>query len=148
MNPAHPKIVFAILLKDLENKDAIASDFEKAINTLSSNSKWVIQAPQMIDHVDEQEDGSSVHSYGVFMEQYSAYPPYDKEIPAFIDRLHYKETAALMAAITPLSAAHKCSFSVYYNNDQIGQISLGEIHKNITEGLMEAWDESLKAKGA
>ncbi|MEZ6044328.1 MAG: hypothetical protein R3C11_01840 [Planctomycetaceae bacterium] len=121
----------------------VTQAFEELLISLASRRPWVIDAPQLVDYIDEFPDGSEVHTYGAALQMYSASEPWRKTLPPQIDRYHLEEVTLIVEELCKLSLELNCDFMLQYDDVYVGCIKNGITDESIRIGLLDEWQKML-----
>ncbi len=135
----HPTNCLYFVMEGEVNSDRM-DVFEKWLLCVRSKRSWVIQSPELIDYMDENDsfDGSS-HTFGGALRMYSALPPWGEKLSKEIDRAQLEETEFLLNELSNLSRQLGCNFRLQLDRTPVGVISNGEFDDGIQVGLVGEW---------
>jgi hypothetical protein len=139
VNPGHPSSCLYVVMDGDINADRMDA-FESWLSHAGSERSWVIQPPELIDYMDEDDSlGGSSHTFGCALRLYSALPPWGEKLPKEVDRQHLEETEFLLSELSNLSRQLGCNFRLQLDRTPIGVISNGEFDEGIKIGLLGEW---------
>jgi hypothetical protein len=122
--------------------DALAVTFEVLLGRLPDRRAWVISSPQLVDYIDELPGGEQ-HNYGGVLEMYSAFPPWDKQLPKSVDASHFEEVSLILDELCRLTKQFNCTIVLQLDRTQMGYIRNGELDRSIQIGLIDEWKKAL-----
>lgn len=139
VNQGHPTCCLYFVMDGDINGDRMDA-FESWLARASSQRSWVIQPPELVDYLDEDDSlGGSSHTFGCALRMYSALPPWGEKLPKDVDRKHLAETEFLLNELSSLSRQLDCNFRLQLDRTPIGVISRGELDEGISIGLVGEW---------
>ncbi len=139
VNAGHPtNYLYVVVTSPLS--DELMNAFEDWLTELPSRRSWVIQSPELVDYIDEDEStGDSKHTYGCALRMYSALPPWGEKLPKEIDRKHLEETEFLLKDLSAFSKQSGCEFRLQLDRTPVGGIADGALDQSIQIGLIGEW---------
>lgn len=124
--------------------DELASAFEDVLATFPERRKWIIDSPQLVDHIEtDVEQKHETHTYGCAAQLYSALPPWGDLLPKEVDKAHFEEVLLIIDEVTTLSKRFNCNFSLQLDQTHIGYIQGGLMDESIRVGLLGEWEKAL-----
>lgn len=142
LSPDHPICrLFFLLVSDVS--DALTITFEVMLGRLPGRRDWVIGSLQLVDYIDELPEGEEHHTYGGVLEMYSAFPPWDKQLPKAIDASHFEEVSLIVDELRHFTRNFNCAFVLQLDRTQMGYIRNGEVDRSIRDGLIDEWKKAL-----
>lgn len=135
----HPMNLLYVVVSS--NLSTILMDaLEVRLGVWADERQWTIQAPELIDYIDEHPSiGSESHTFGFALRLYSAHPPWGEKLPKQIDRQHLDEVEYLLSELSQISMQFKCSFKLQLDKIAMGYIVNGKIDEHIRNGLINEW---------
>lgn len=141
MRPDHPKQALVFFIEG-EVDDRLASELRALIERVSESRPWTLGPPEFLDETDADE-GESVRSVGGTFEVYSAWPPWNEDLPLEVDRAQFQETELLVRSLAGLSAAHRVDIVFKLDRVDVGAVESGEMTPALAEGLLGEWRRAI-----
>ncbi|MCY2990853.1 MAG: hypothetical protein NTY19_23700 [Planctomycetota bacterium] len=146
ISPEHPKCsLYFFIYGPLRHE--VAEAFERLLGSIAERRRWVVDAPQLIDRIDEYPgrapEEQVIHTFGGVLQMYSALPPWGQRLPKELDGLHYEEVALIVEELCGLSREWDCQFVLKLDDAHVGFIRSGIPDRSIQLGLLEEWRAAL-----
>lgn len=146
LSPDHRKCNLFFLFEGGVTDQAEAA-FEEFLVSATTQRDWTIEAPGLIDYLDEFPDRPEpeqfVRTYGGVLQIYSALPPWGDRLPKEIDCQHFHEVAWLVARLSEFSQSFKCEFRLQLDDTHVGFVGDGKPDRSVQQGLLDEWKRVL-----
>ncbi len=139
ISTGHPTNLLYVVVKDnLSNE--VMDAIEERLRIWSESREWTINAPELIDYIDEiLAKGHESHTFGFALRLYSAHPPWGDKLPKEIDRRHLDEVEFLLNEVQAISRTFNCSFKLQLDQIAMGLIEDGKMDERLRVGLVNEW---------
>ncbi|MBM3965748.1 MAG: hypothetical protein FJ308_11885 [Planctomycetes bacterium] len=135
----HPiNMLYVLVGNSLTNE--VMDAIEEKLRNWSDSRVWTINAPELIDYIDEApSSGEESHTFGFALRMYSAHPPWGDKLPREIDRQHLEEVEYILSAIEKMSRDFGCSFKLQLDQIAMGSVENGKMDERLRVGLVNEW---------